>query len=379
MRKRIGSTVFDASIERMVELYEAGHRIVVSFSAGKDSGACLEVCILAAKLTGRLPVEVVMRDEEIMYPGTFEYAERTAQRREVAFHWLVANQPIVNVFNRVAPYFWTFDQLLDPEQWVRKPPTIAEHITDLCIDRMTIPDRFPPEPGKSLYAVIGLRCSESRARMYGLFSSKGHITKPNSYGVRNVRPIYDWEDADVWRAYREGGWDYNRAYDVMHRMGLDRNKLRIAPPTLNAMGVDTLGMAMRAWPQWFDRVAARLPGVRTAAMFGKRAVQPERRKGETWEATFRRECIERAPADWIRERAQRAMDSILSAHSHHSTAPLPEVSPCYVCSGNTGSWRNMALGLYNGDPFSMKYTHLPYVEPEFFREGAGTWGGSPTW
>jgi len=49
----------------MVEVYEAGHHVVVSFSAGKDSGVCLEVCLLAAKETGNLPLDVVMRDEEI--------------------------------------------------------------------------------------------------------------------------------------------------------------------------------------------------------------------------------------------------------------------------------------------------------------------------
>lgn len=99
-RRYDNKNVFDAAIDRMTELYEQGHRIVVSFSAGKDSGVCLEICLIAAKLTGRLPVEVVMRDEEIMFPGTFEYAERVAARPEVSFHWLIANQPVVNVFNR---------------------------------------------------------------------------------------------------------------------------------------------------------------------------------------------------------------------------------------------------------------------------------------
>jgi predicted phosphoadenosine phosphosulfate sulfurtransferase len=115
-RRRLEENVFDAALERLTALYADGHRIVVSFSAGKDSGVCLELVILAARSTDRLPVEVVMRDEEVMYPGTFEYAERVACRPEVEFHWLVAHQPIVNVFDRVSPYFWTFDPLLSPEE-----------------------------------------------------------------------------------------------------------------------------------------------------------------------------------------------------------------------------------------------------------------------
>jgi len=376
-RRRLAQNVFDAALERLTALYQDGHRLVVSFSAGKDSGVCLEMALMAARATNRLPVDVVMRDEEIMVPGTFEYAERTACRKEVRFRWLVAHQPIVNVFDRVSPYFWTFDPLLDPEDWVRQPPAFAETIEDLCIERMTLPSRFPPPEGKRLYAVLGLRTQESRNRLMGLFSSGSHITKPNPYGVSSVRPIYDWTDGDVWKAIHDNGWDYNQAYDVLHRLGVDRNRLRIAPPTLNAAGLDTLGMAARAWPQWFERVAKRLPGVRTAALFGKRAVQPSRRLGESWEACFKRECLEEAPAEWIKERARRAMESRLSSHAHHSTSPFPEAAPCPNCQGSLRSWKDLALHLYNGDPFSLKADNLPYVEPEFFRKGAGTWGGKP--
>src|SRR5262245_28576537 len=134
-RRRLETNVFDAALDRLTSLYAEGHRLVVSFSAGKDSGVCLELAILAARTTGRLPVDVVMRDEEIMYPGTFEYAERVAARPEVRFRWLIAHQPIVNVFDRLSPYFWTFDPLLPPEEWVRQPPAFAETIPDLCIDR----------------------------------------------------------------------------------------------------------------------------------------------------------------------------------------------------------------------------------------------------
>ncbi|NWJ46440.1 MAG: phosphoadenosine phosphosulfate reductase family protein [Chloroflexi bacterium] len=377
-RLKTGENVWDAAIGRMVELYEQGHRIVVSFSGGKDSGVALEICIIAASITNRLPVEVIMRDEEIMFPGTFEYAERIAKRPEVSFHWIYACQPILNVFNREEPFWWVFDPLLDPEQWVRQPPARAYKIPDMSISRMTIPERFPPAPGKKLYAVIGLRVAESRARMYGLFSSGGHITKENEYGVANVRPIYDWSDGDIWKALSDNKWDYNSAYDVMYRLGVPRKNLRIAPPTMNASGVEHLAMAERAFPKWFEKVCKRLPGTRTAAHYGKRVVQPYRQVGETWEQCFKRTCIDTAP-QWIKDRAIYASTRIVSTHSVHSTYPLPEVTPCYMCQGNAGSWKKLAEGCYNGDPFHQKVWLLPEVEPEFFRPGTGKWGGKPTW
>jgi len=380
-KRVLNINVFDAAIDRLIRLYRDGHRVVVSFSAGKDSGICLELAIIAASVMEKLPVDVVMRDEEIMYPGTFEYAERMAKRPEVKFHWMIANQPVVNCFNRKQPYFWVFDPLLKPEQWVRQPPDFAVHIEEKCIEGMITKERFPPDPGKELITIIGLRTQESMLRRLGVFSSQGYITKSNRYGCRYARPIYDWSDGDVWKAVWDNKWDYNEAYDVMHRLGVHRNRLRIAPPTLTAAGIDELKIASQAWPKWFDKVCERLPGVRTAAMFGRRAVEPNRRLGETWEQVFKRECLEEAP-DWIRERAQRVMGRALQEHNRHSTHPFPQSDKCNRCQ-MIGSWKHLAKIMYMGDPFAMKTSggsgRLTAIEPEFFRPGAGTWGGKPTW
>jgi len=146
-------------------------------------------------------------------------------------------------------------------------------------------------------------------------------------------------------------------------------------------GVEQLQLAARAWPRWFERVCARLPGVRQAALFGKRAVTPQRRPRELWEATWRRECVDQAAAPWIRDRALELAQKVTGAHAHHSTQPLPEVAPCYHCHShsNIGSWRAMTMAMYNGDPFGTKQKILGYVEPEFFRTGTGTWDGTPAW
>lgn len=376
-RKHLDQDVFLQAIDRMTTLYQNGHRIVVAFSAGKDSGVCLEICLIAAEATNRLPVEVVMRDEEIMYPGTFEYAERVAARPNVDFHWLIANQPVVNIYNRAMPYFWTFDPLLEPDQWVRRPPAIAKYITDLNIQKLISTERFPPPPGKDLITVLGLRTSESRSRLLGLHSSKGYLTQKSKLsGSRCARPIYDWTDGDVWRAHREFQWDYNSAYDIMVKMGIPTRGMRIAPPTLNHHGTQLLQMGSRAWPKWFSRVANRLPGVRAGAHFGLAAVQPVRKSNETWEQCFKRECIEEAPG-WIAERATHAMTMVLQRHNGHSALPLPQNGACSSCGANLGSWKLLATNMYGGDPFSLKCPSLPYIEPEFFRVGAGCWNGTP--
>jgi predicted phosphoadenosine phosphosulfate sulfurtransferase len=373
----LGMSVLDAALMRLGEQYEAGHRVVVSCSGGKDSIICAELAIIAARRAGRLPVEVVTREEEIIFPGTCEYLERLAARPEVSMTWLVAHQPSINAFDRAHPYWWVCDREVPEEDWVHHPPDWATHIPEQNIECMTIPSRFPPPPGKELRAVVGLRVQESRGRRMGLHMSGGHVTAPNRWGVRNVRPIYDWRDTDVWLAIQKHGWDYNDAYDVMLRFGVPRSQFRISPPTMNSASGDLLrNVGCRAWPKWWDRVCRRLPSVRTYAMYGKRAVVAERRLGETWEQCFRRTCITDAPP-WIAERATEQEAVILRAHRHHASGPLPEVKTCLVCFSGLGSYRDLTRALYNGDPFSVICRHLPYVEPEYFRPGAGTWGGLP--
>ena len=376
MKLHLQKNVFDAALDRLQELYEQDHTIVISQSGGKDSTVCMELAIMAADAAGKLPINVIHRDEEILFPNTYEYLDRVANRPEVNMHHVYAGQPVVNVFNRQNPYWWIFDDRISQDEWVRQPPDYAYKIEELNINALVTKERFPTAEGKDLFACIGLRVQESPNRRMGLFSSKGHITKENKEGVKYVRPIYDWTDGDVWKAIQDFKWDYNHAYDVMVKHGRSKNKLRIAPLTMTQAGIPDLQLAQKAWPQWFDKVCHRLDGIRTAAQFGRRSCEPRRRSGETWEDCFKRECITDAP-DWIAQRAEIAMRSELEKHQRlNGNIPFPQVNA--IRANPLGSWKKLAYSLWNGDPFSLKCGKLAYCEPEMFREGAGFWGGKPT-
>jgi predicted phosphoadenosine phosphosulfate sulfurtransferase len=223
---------------------------------------------------------------------------------------------------------------------------------------------------------MGVRAQESIIRSCSVISAGGHLTKANPFGARHCRPIYDWTDGDVWRAIGTNRWDYNHAYDVFHRHGMPARKLRIAPPSQSPAGADQIRIAQQAWPSWFDRVDERLPGFRAIAHYGPKAVQPHRRAGETWEECFTRVCMVEAPK-WIAARAELARGRMLKAHRAHATTPFPERETCNSCNASTNSWRKLTQAMFLGDPFAQKASFLPYVEPEFFRLGAGTWGGNP--
>lgn len=378
-RRMLGRDVFNVAIERIMELYNAGDRLVVAFSGGKDSTCILECTLIAAQLTGRLPVDVMMSDDEIMLPGTFEYAARVAARSDIRFHWMSARQAMPNVFNRIQPYWWVFDWKLKPEEWVRQPPDniIWSDIIDLY--HMVNKTRFPPPEGKRLISVVGIRVTESRNRLLGIHSTKGFLSLYDRYGVYSAYPIYDWNDGDVWKAISDNKWDYNHAYDVMLKMGMRRKAMRIAPPTMAWYGAEQLRIAAHAWPRWFDKVSDRCPGVRQAVYYGERAVIPIRTSNEDWQTCYERECVTSAP-DWIAKRALLARDHVLNLHRQHSTTPFPEVTPCNQCSGaGLGSWEQLANIIYTGDPYSLKATFLPYVQPQEFRpDDTRIWESRPS-
>lgn len=384
--RKLGYDVFVAAYERVKSLYDAGHLVVVSFSGGKDSTCCLELAIMAARETGNLPVKVVMRDEEIMYPPVWEYCERTAAREEVEFHWVYANQPVLNIYNRRMPYYWAFDPLLDPNEWVRKPPSYAYKVPVQNITYIGGPEMFPPKEGQELWNITGLRVSESPSRRMGLHSSGGFKTK-DAKPKGMARPIYDWLDGDVWKFIGENKFDYCSAYNTMFRLaGAGRDVGRIAPPFMAKASLKYLSRAAQAWPRWFDKCSKRVGGIRTAAQFGTMSVTPQRRSGELWSECYQRVCIDEAP-DWIAERAEKVGRAQQLLHKAHSTTPLPETKSCPMCR-NLGSWKNLAHVMYNGDPFCQKVgemgtkkdnTKIRVIEPDFFRDGAGKWGGPASW
>lgn len=389
MRKiHIGLDVFDAAVRRIEELYSQGHRVVCSMSGGKDSGTCLELCILAAERAGKLPVDAIFREEEILYPGTHDYLRRIAQRPEVKLRWVVAHQPMVNVFDRASPYWWICDKRLDPGEWLVELPPYAESIAEQHIEAIVSPKRFPVADGQELIDITGIRASESTKRLLGLITTGGHLTTPKKRDgsiYRKVRPIYDWTDHDVWRATKRCGWDYNRAYDSMFRIGVSARSLRIGPVTMNRAAAKALTYASKLWPAWFDRVCGRLRGVRQAAQFGDLVTKPRRRVNETWQECFERTCVNEAAAPWIAERSVTVRDLILARHRRHSTEPLPDIVSCGECKGTRiGSWKSLAMVMFNGDPFSnnllaVDASKFKALEPEFFRDGAGRWSGDPTW
>jgi len=385
-RRYLSMDVVQKGVQRLTELHRNGARLVVSSSGGKDSTVITELAIMAARECDALPVDVVTLDEEIMYPGTFEYLERLAERPEVRMNWLVARMPVANIFNRAEPLWWTFDPELDSSEWTREPPW--KYVTE--IERQSIAHKIDktmyPTEGE-LFSVTGIRGAESPTRIRSIGSAArgsgrydlAHLTKVNAHGVRTVRPIYDWEDGDVWKFIGDNGLDYNRAYDTMLRMGIGRHRMRIGPPTQRLAEISKLQMASKAWPGWFDKVCNRLGGIRTAAQFGTSAVTPDRRAGESYADAYERQVTGPGNPDWIRERGQRVLDYLRAKHGEHSTGDIPDAADCPLCPNFTKGpqsatcYRSILKLMYLGDPLANRQGVVGLMQPSYWRPGAADW------
>lgn len=278
-------------MERLTYVLDTFDRVVVSFSGGKDSTVCLNLAIEAARVHGRLPLEVFTFDEEAIPPETVEYMARVAQLETVRFRWYCVPIQHRNACSTTEPYWYPWAPE-DRAKWVRPLPAGA--ITEFPgFTRAGIADQvgvlYPPTCG-TVANVMGIRTDESLTRYRSIAAKAGrlaYLSQGPSRHVTNVSPIYDWSMEDVWMAPSRFGWDYNRAYDVMDACGMARDKQRCAPP-FGEQPIRGLYTFKRCWPELWARMVDRVPGAATAAryanteLYGYGVQEEDLPPGQTW-------------------------------------------------------------------------------------------------
>jgi predicted phosphoadenosine phosphosulfate sulfurtransferase len=284
---------YDLSIKRVEYIFDSFDYVTVSFSGGKDSTVCLNLCLEVARKKNRLPLNVFTFDEECIPPETVDYMERISDNPDIDFKWYCVPIKHRNACSRKSPYWNPWD----PDKkaiWVRELPAKAithfEGFKRVGLDLLGT-DMFPPSMG-TVALVMGIRSQESltRHRMVAVKHGFGAFMSPFA-GSRNITkayPIYDWLTPDVWVAPELYGWDYNHAYDVMQKEGVPLHSQRCAPP-FGEQPIQGLGKFKTCWPELWSKMTARVPGAATAAryarteLYGNKAVYNEPLpEGMTW-------------------------------------------------------------------------------------------------
>jgi predicted phosphoadenosine phosphosulfate sulfurtransferase len=293
----VEQSCYDLAVERVGKCFDRFDKVVVSFSGGKDSTACLQIALDAATRRNALPLEVVSFDEEAIPPDTVEYMDRVSQRADVNFRWYCIPIEHRNACSEKQPVWYTWGEE-DRCKWVRELPSQA--ITDLPGFRrgMAIPDAIPLIYGQSfgtVCVIMGIRCQESMSRYSAIASKPASVTHDafltpfdKAKWITKAYPIYDWSTDDVWRAPALFGWDYNRAYDVMEKAGVPRNLQRCAPP-FGEQPIRGLWKFKVCWPELWSRMTHRVRGAATAAryantgLYGCGLSDEDLPHGKTWQ------------------------------------------------------------------------------------------------
>jgi len=270
-KKHTDRSVWDAALERTHEVYDRYDYVEVSFSGGKDSTVALNMAIEVARERDELPVNVIYFDEEVVPPDTDDYVRRVYNRDEVNMRWVCYPMRFVNGANKNKPY-WTTWNPDKRDVWCRNLPDEGDANPPEGWHHQTHKDAndvlFDADWGRSC-VILGLRADESLNR-YRSVASKledNFITRDqNAHWVDKASPVYDWKYGDIWKAVNENGWDYNKTYDKLTMAGVAPADQRVSQP-FNDTALTGLWEYRTLYPEFWDKMLARLPGVNTALKY----------------------------------------------------------------------------------------------------------------
>lgn len=192
----------------------------VAFSGGKDS------TVVAALVREQAPdTPLVWSDDEWYLPETGEYMERV-RASGAELHAIRTNA-------------WHAEWLQVAGDYGGIPEYAAGH--------------------GWLLAFLGLRQEESGKRRVHL-RRFGPLHYAESNKQWQCNPIHAWSWRDVWAYIVAHELDYNRAYDVLERIGIPSERQRVGPLAVErALGYGQIAILKRGWPDLWNRFVSEHP------------------------------------------------------------------------------------------------------------------------
>lgn len=270
IRNQADIDVVQAAEIRIKNVFKNGVRVYMSFSGGKDS-LCLAHIVLKLIQNGEInPSQLVVQfiDEEAIFPCIEKTV--TEWRRKfillgATFEWYCVEVKHYNCFNELSndESFICWDRYKQ-DVWVRKPPAFAIRKHPSLKERTDTYQEFCTRAFTDGITIVGVRASESIQRLQ--YMSKMNMNSGKLTKRRQIFPIYDWRDNDVWLYLKENKVDIPNIYLYLWQAGHTKKQLRVS----QFFSIDTARSLVKMneyYPDLMERIIRREPNAYLAALY----------------------------------------------------------------------------------------------------------------
>jgi predicted phosphoadenosine phosphosulfate sulfurtransferase len=259
-KKYIDTDVVTEAKKRIHHVFDIFDTPVVCFSGGKDSLATLHLVHDVTQERGLSKVNVVFRDEELIPKVVIDFVEHYREMPWVDMKYLTMPlQSTKFILGATYEYVqWDVNR-----EWIRPKPYFGLNNVDLGYPDDKVWDQYTLDPltaewypGK-VALINGIRSSESliRFRASVIKLNENYINASGTRRAMLVKPLYDWEENDVFRFFYDREIQYCPIYDsqVWAKVGL-----RVATP-LHAEASKRIGKLAAIDPTLYEQIMELFP------------------------------------------------------------------------------------------------------------------------